>query len=431
MMVQLTRAGMDRRWMQASRRMAHGVLAALLLLLTNCGTASEAQTIPAGVQRLTTVNEMAGTGYFVDPLPIHLDASKGSYIPSLSGTTKQILNCSSLAPTCYSAETLTITASTAIKQQALNAGSTLAPFDNMNVYQDNAGDWQMAVTAYVKNSTVNPNNNPWTVILHASPNSVTQGQVPTSWTADTLLVGSFAAIQPANYDGKYIEDGANLYLIYSKRLPASTQQDGIVAQAMTSATQVSSSSTVTLLAPENNGTGGYNSEYFDCLNPPDQFKLIETGNIAVIGGKYAMAYSTGRYNKKCYKAGVAWSDFLLGPYKKILQPDTNGVWLEGNGNQEEVVYLMQAQLTQWPNYTSAVLAPGVPSLVDYQGTWYMYFAAFDPTDAPPDPTGEGTWDGSHRRPYFIRLNQAVPQNGATVAGTSNENLVRWLTLATQ
>jgi hypothetical protein len=341
------------------------------------------------------------------------------------------LNCSSLAPTCYTPETLTIAASTAITQQAASVGSTLKPFDNMNVYQDDSGNWQMAVTAYVKNSTENPDNNPWTVILHASPNSVTPGQVPTAWTADALLVGSFATIEPANYDGKYIEDGGNLYLIYSERLQNSPSEDGIVAQLMTSATQVSSSNPVTLLAPENNASGGFNSEYFECLNPPDQFKLIETGNIALIGGKYAMAYSTGRYNKKCYKAGVAWSDSLLGPYKKVLQPDPNGLWLEGNGNQEEVVYLLQAQLTQWPNYTSVVLAPGVPSFVDYQGTWYMYFAAFDPSDAPPDPTGAGTWDGSHRRPYFIRLKQAVPQNGATVAGTSNENLARWLTLATQ
>lgn len=404
-----------------------------LLFLIGCGNAPShpglpaIQALPAGVQSLTTVDPADGTGYFVDPLPIHLSQPTGSYVPSISGTTKRILSCSQLAPQCYSAgaTAVTIETSAALKEQLMASGSTLSPFDNFNVYQDSSGAWQMAVTAYVNNAQVNPGNAPWTVILHAGADPGQSG-VPTAWTADALLIGSLATVAPANYDGKYIEDGGNLYLIYSKRLPGPTQRDGIVAQVMTNASTIAAGTSPTvLLAPDS-----YNSEYFDCLNPPDQFRLIETGNIAVIGGKYAMAYSTGRYNKKCYKAGVAWSDTLTGPYKKVLQPDTSGVWLEGN-NQEEVVYLLQAQLTQWPNYTAAVLAPGVPSFVNYQGTWYMYFAAFDPTDAPPDPTGQGTWDGSHRRPYFIRLVQSVPQNGATVAGTNSEELVGWLKIATQ
>jgi hypothetical protein len=433
--------GMKSCLLHVSHRAA--MLGVLCVFLTNCGSGSQgqaqAQTITPGIHPLTTVNETAGTGYFVDPLPIHLPATKGSYIPSISGTTKAILNCSTtLATGCYQSTPLTIAAAP-LSVVAGNVGSTLAPFDNLNVYKDSNNVWQMAATAYVQNPNVNVGGAPWTVIVHASPKVVpTDGSVPTQWQADSLLVGSFTVPAAGNYDGKFIEDGSSLYLIYSMRLKAQPNskgnEDGIVAQSMATASQVSGSAPVPLLIPENNANGGYNSEYFDCLGHAlsDQFKLIETGNIAVIGGKYAMAYSTGRYNMKCYKSGVAWSDSILGPYKKVLQEDTTGVWLEGNDNEEEVVYLLQNQIQNWPNYIGNYQAPGVPSLVDYQGTWYMYFAAFDPTDEPPASVSQGgTWDGSHRRPYFIRLDQAVPQNGVTVSGTTNENLARWLTIATQ
>ena len=386
--------------------------------------------LPAGIYPLTQVNATANTGYFSDPLPIHTTATAGSYLPSISGTTQKILQCTTLAAGCYTRSSFTITTGAALKGE-LPADTTLSGYQNNNIYQDDAGNWQMATTVTVNNAAANPNGLAWNVILHASPatgSPTTTNGVPTEWVSDTLLVGSFSAQANANYDGKYIEDQGRLYLIYSRRLQDSpTAQDGIVAQLMTAATQPAAAGPTTLLAPENNADGGYNSELFGCLSQPNQFKLIETGNIAVVGGKYAMAYSTGSFEKRCYKVGIAWSDTLLGPYKKVLQQDTSNVWLNPTP-EDEVVYLLQAQLTKWPNNVPAtVQAPGVPSLVQYPaGTWYLYFAGYDPSVA----LNAGMFDPKLRQPYAMRLNEAVP-GGVTVAGTTNEALVSWLTAATQ
>ena len=305
--------------------------------------------LAAGIHPLTPVNASANTGYFEDPLPIHQTGAAGSYLPSIAGTTHQILDCTTLAASCYTPSTLTITTGDALTSQ-LPANTQLKGYQNNNVYQDNAGNWQMATTVTVNNPSANPNGLPWNVILHASPvsgSATSANGVPLSWTADTLLVGSFTTQANANYDGKYIEDNGTLYLIYSQRLQPSPAQDGIVAQSMVSATQLSSSPPAPLLAPENNSDGGYKSELFDCASTTNQFKLIETGNISVVNGKYAMAYSTGSYETPCYKVGIAWSDSLIGPYKKVLQSDTNNIW-QNPAAESEVVYLIQSLQSAWP-----------------------------------------------------------------------------------
>jgi hypothetical protein len=394
------------------------------------GSGPQTPALAAGIHPLTQVVASPKAGYFSDPLPIHRALADGSYVPSLAGTTAQILACSNFAAGCYTPSALTMTMSPSLRNQ-LPSGVTLAGYENYNVYQDNAGNWQMAVTRAVNNSAANPNNLEWHVILHASPAAGSPADptgVPLSWVQDTLLVGSFTTRVGANYDGKYLEDNGRLYLIYSKNLQASpTMQDGIVAQLMTSATQPSSDSPTVLLPPETNSDGGYNSELLECQSSTDHFKLIETGNIAVVSGKYAMAYSTGSYNTPCYKAGIAWSDSLLGPYKKVLQPDPNNVW-QNPTPEPEVLYLLQALQPAWPNYVSStVQGPGVPSLVQYPaGTWYLYFAGYDPSV----PISAGKFDPALRRPYVMRLNVAVP-DGTTVAATPNEALSTWITAATQ
>jgi hypothetical protein len=419
------------------------LLLAMASTLTICGcsgsgtsASSGGSTPPStpalapGIHPLTQVNVAANTGYFEDPLPIHLAQAAGSYLPSISGTTAEILGCTTLAVGCYTPSTLSVTTGAALKSQ-LPANVTLRGYQNNNVYQDNAGNWQMATTVTVNNAVANPNGLPWNVILHASPvsgSASSSNGVPLTWSSDTLLVGSLTTRADANYDGKYIEDNGNLYLIYSRNLQTSpTTQDGIVAQLMVSATQLNSSGPTTLLAPENNSDGGYNSELFDCQSSTDQFKLIETGNITVVDGKYAMAYSSGSYETPCYKVGIAWSDALLGPYKKVLQQDTNNVW-NNPSPEPEVLYLIQALQPAWPNYVvSAVQGPGVPSLVQYPaGTWYLYFAGYDPTV----PLNSGMFNPKLRQPYAMQLNVAVP-SGATVASTENTALASWVTAATQ
>ena len=230
---------------------------------------------------------------------------------------------------------------------------------------------------------------------------------------------------PANYDGKYIEDNNQLYLIYSLRLQSMpTSQDGIVAQLMSTAKQVAPSTPVTLLAPEKNNDAGYNSELFNC-GTSNSFKLIETGNIAVVGGKYAMAYSTGSFETPCYKVGIAWSDTLTGTYKKILQADPTNVW-QNPTPEPEVLYLLQAQNSAWPNYVATqVQGPGVPSLVQYPaGTWYLYFAGY----APSAQLNGGMFDPTTRQPYAVRLNVSIP-TGANVSTAANTDLSGWITAA--
>ena len=76
----------------------------------------------------------------------------------------------------------------------------------------------MATTVNIQNPAF-PNPGPWTVIVHAHPTIPSADTIPTDWVAYTLLLGSFAEPEAANYDGKYFEDAGNLYLLYSKRPP--------------------------------------------------------------------------------------------------------------------------------------------------------------------------------------------------------------------
>jgi hypothetical protein len=394
------------------------------------GRPSSGRQIP--IQPMTQVDTTTGAGYFSDPYPIHIEPSRvNGYIPpSFSGTTKEILSCpGGIRPGCFVVTPITVIVGSSIQREAQSQGSTITAIENNNIFRDNFGQWQMATTLYVKNPAY-PDAGPWNVIVHAHPFTVTSFPLPNEWVADTLLIGSFAQPARANYDGKYFEGEGDLYLVYSKRLSDQPARDGIVAQLMQSATEPAPAAPTVLLQPEE-AEGGYNSEYSESANSNSQFKLIETGNVTVVDGKYALAYSTGAYDQPNYKAGVAWSDTFLpadgSSYKKMLREDAAGVW--GQPNHLEVQYLLQSQESDWPNYVaSEVLAPGVPSIVeDEDGSWFLYLAGYDPSDAPTVP-GTADFNPSHRSPFFLRLQIEVPA-GATVATTSNLDLTSWITSA--
>ncbi|RZJ91695.1 MAG: hypothetical protein EOO60_07660, partial [Hymenobacter sp.] len=356
---------------------------------------------------MTAVIVGSTTGYFSDPYPVRtFTPSTTSSFPSFVGTTKQLLTCpGTIQPACFASSPNTI-APGPFTQQAALVGTTINGFENLNAYQDNAGAWQMAVTALVSKTS---GGKEWSVILHAHPTTASVG-IPTAWVADALLVGDFGQFASANYDGKYFEDSGTLYLLYSMKLTGQTLQDGIVAQVMVSAAKPDLlSSPVPMLGPENSN-GGYNSELFDGLPKSSDIRLIETGNIIKIQGKYVMTYSDGGYNRPDYKAGIAWSDTFLPPsgsyYQRVQKIDTDGLW--GQPNHAEVQYLLQSQIPQWPNYVAdQVLSPGVPSIVsDTNGHYYLMFAGYDPSDAPTN--ADGYYQGSHRRPYYVRLNVQIP-----------------------
>ncbi|MBC7450765.1 MAG: hypothetical protein H7259_04690 [Cytophagales bacterium] len=374
---------------------------------------------------MTVVTLSPASGYFPDPLPIHF--APGNIGPqSFSGSNKTILSCpgSSIQAGCFQTTQIKVDLGS-FPQQANAVGSTIMSIGNNNIYQDNKGTWQMATTLHLSNPAFTSDTT-WSVIAHAHAINASSS-VPTKWVVDTLLVGSLSQATKANYNGKYFEDGGNLYLLYSKELQANPLRDGIVAQLMLSAVQAASSDPVTLIDPENANVG-FNSEYFFGLNPPSPFKLVETGNVTKIDGKYVLAYSTGAYYSPGYKIGLAWSDAFLPlqgkTYKKIHKVDSTGIW--GQPGQPEVLYFLQAQKSEWPNYVGLqVLAPGVPSVVkDQSGEYYLYFAAYDPSDAPL-MAGTTRFDPSHRRPYFINLKIAIPAN-ASVESASDEDLASWI-----
>ncbi len=380
------------------------------------------------IEPMTTVDPTSGTGYFSGPYPIRIPPlwRSASLPPAFSGTTKDILRCwYGLKPQCFTATPFTISAGP-IAQQAEAAGARTSGFENNNVFRDDTGVWHMVSTLFVK-SPKHPDAKHWDVIVHAHPTAASQ-TVPTDWVADTVLVGTFQAPTNANYDGKYFQDGNQLYLVYSKRLSDSPQLDGIAAQPMASFTQPTADQPTPLLEPAT-ADGGFASEDYSLLKPDGEFKLVETGNITKIDGKYVMVYSTGDYAEIDYKIGLAWSDTFLPPagqfYRKLRKRDVAGVW--GQPNHPEVNYLLQSQKSAWPNDVAAqVLAEGVGSIVkdDCLG-WILYFAGLDPSDAPVDPS-TGKYDTSHRRPYFLPLQVRIP-DGATVAATSDADLATWIT----
>ena len=406
-------------------------LLATTVLLYGTLTVASAQnqtTAVLPIEPMTQVDATAGTGYFSDPYPIYVaEPWTSASIPrAFSGTTKDLLLCwHGLQPGCYAETPITIDPS-ALAEQAQQQGSVSSTFQNNNIFRGRDGTWQMVSTLNLRTAGAKSNATHWTVIVHAHPTAVSYS-IPTTWAADTVLVGSLGQPVPANYDGKFFEDGGTLYLLYSSRLSDNPAHDGVVAQKMQSATQPASSLPVTLLQPEVIN-GGFNAELFKPTDPGDQFKLVETGNVTMIAGKYVMAYSTGAFDRSNYKAGVAWSDtFLPGvgkTYRKVVQLDRAGVW--GQPGHFEPLYLLQSQQPNWPNDVAAeVVAPGVPSIVaDRDGGWILYFAGFAPSDAIADPT-TGNFDAALRRPYFLRLRVDVPI-GASVTTTSNEDLARWI-----
>jgi hypothetical protein len=398
-----------------------------------------APTIP--LTPMTHINEQKHLGYFGDPYPVRVAPWITTFSPQyFSGTTQELMTCERpIRPGCFQTSNITVTIPDDLRSTAKNAGNEFFDQINRNIYQDNDGRWNMAITLYLRKQSAPKTslNGSWTVIAHAHPEMEGSLSAPTSWIVDEILVGSLVESAKANYDGKYFEDDGRLYLIYSKR-EMGTVHDGIVAQAMKSPRKPAPTDPVWLLAPNTVG-GGFNSEYFHINwadgGPNSDFKLIETGNITKIAGKYVMAYSTGDYQQLDYKTGLAYSDTLLPKtgemYRRILLTDTNGVW--GDAGHMEVRYLLQSDKQAWPNYVAKqVFAPGVPSIVqEPSGKFFLYFDGFLPSDAPKSKSAPLTsYDATYRRPFYVPLSVRVPYNGS-VEAAKDEDLAFWITVSSQ
>lgn len=392
----------------------------LIAVSGGCGLSSLAQTSQVIVHDVYS-------GDFSDPYHVPYNSPSSLYI---AGTTHQYLVCAStnLSPDCAQETPVTLTYSSTLTSNAAGNNVTIASAAGLHPYQMTSGGtttWIMAVTLKVQ---PNDGSSGWSVIAHATPDDPTSSTPPTTWVADNLIIGSFANNVDADYDGKYFQDSGQLYLIYQKELSASPHRDGIVAQAMDSPTQHASSGPVTMLAP-NPDTNPLMSEWYYPNNHTGNlnFKLVETGNIRKINGKYVMAYSVGAFNRTTYKLALAWSDTFLGPYTKVTQVNPDSIW---GTTGPEVLYLLQSEQSNWPNYVAnQVLSPGVPTVAQIgSGTndtnWVILFAGYDPSETESG----GTYDAGHRRTRYVALDFNVPDSSVTVAGSTNAQIKGWLTL---
>lgn len=407
----------------------------------------QAQTI----RPITTVDITNHTGYFSDPYLVPFSGASSTYI---SGTTQKYLFCSGdLSPQCGQ-ETPNSVDFSDMQTQAEQAGAQICSIAGLRPFQETSGLWDMVLVLHMDPIGNCDASSHWNVLVHASPNTRSTTP-PVSWTADAVLVGSFSdSSAQANYDGRYFEDSGQLYLIYVKSLSISPQRFGLVAQAMVSPTTLDSTGPVLLLQPNPDNNDPLNSEGYSGL--ANSFKLVESGNITKINGKYVLVYSAGQYDKKTYKAAVAYSDTFLPAagetYRKVTMPDPSGVW--GNTN-DEVVYLLQSQEQNWTGYVaSQVVAPGVATVVPVgpngsfwrawaprsrsgvatvapvgPGSWVLVFAGYAPNDTGSGPNGN-TYLGSKRRPFYVDLNVSIPTDISVAQATETE-LASWITLSTQ
>jgi len=222
-----------------------------------------------------------------------------------------------------------------------------------------------------------------TFVCHFSPDGSTAWPI-TDWRLDKVLVG-----RPSNtaYESKVYSDASGMYLLY-----VDTLDDGnnhVMAQKMLDPDNMDTSFTPrAILSPE-----GLASEY---RNPPGGMQICEGQNISHVvtpdGSKYIMLYSVGDFAESNYKLGAAYSDVLIPPTgQKYVKPKSNdpmNLW--GNSvPKNEVVYTLQTQIANWPNYRKAPLkGPGLGNLVRYLNNYYIVFHARDPSQ---NIIGDGRW----------------------------------------
>ncbi|KAF3057475.1 hypothetical protein CFAM422_012366 [Trichoderma lentiforme] len=379
------------------------------------------------ISPVTNVNQGAKTGYFSDPFHVVYQNATNLYI---SGTTHKYLTCSSgdLSAECASLGNNKYKTSSSLNQTAHAAGTTICGAAGIHPFQSKDRSWDALVTLHVQNNPKCNGISGWSVIVHArSENPGPADLPPTSWVGDKVMIGSFSENVDANYDGKYFQtpDG-QLYLVYQKQKSKKPKRDGVAAWPMDNPTTLRPGTNPTfLLLP------GKNLKSENYVSGKGHFKLIETGNIHAINGKFFMAYSVGAYNRKTYKIGIAYSDtFLPAPgqqYRKVMKNNPDHLW--DSKGKKEVYYLLQGEEKHdgWHYIGDQVLAPGVPTVaqIGQNNSWVLLFAGYNPNDAPLK-SGTDKFQANHRRPYFTKVNVDIPEN-ISVKQATDEQLQSWIT----
>lgn len=405
------------------------MLLASLLLLGVFASCAHTQSANIPIHPITGADADEKV-YFSDPFHIPYEGNEKVYI---GGTTPAYLECDgALRPKCATRKKITYNTSSALQQQA--GPTTICSAAGIHPFQSGSGPnrtWDAVVTLHVQDNPDCEHLTGWSVIVHAhaaNDSEAAAAAPPTAWVGDKLLIGSFARREDANYDGKYFRTPAGqLYLLFSKRQPATgdAKRDGVAAWPMDDPrTKTPGSQPKLLLLPDDDGL---NSENYHLGRP--RFKLVETGNVRAIRGKFVMAYSAGGFANESYKLGVAYSDTFLPEdgYRKVMKANPDHLW--GSQRPKEVFYLLQAQEKHsgWHYVGDQVLAPGVPTVANIgpNHSWVLTFAGYDPQDAPFRPNSSA-FQANHRRPYFIHLNVSVPENKSVKDATDAE-LQSWIT----
>jgi hypothetical protein len=408
------------------------VLLLSLIHLIALALAAKAQANIA-IYPITQVNKINKAGYFSDPYHVPYENNQRIYI---SGTTHDYLECNntSLQPKCASLHANNYTSGKVLWNQKGN-NTHICGVAGIHPFQSGSGanrSWDAAATLHLQNTSNCDGITGWSVIVHAHPaDSSTVDIPPTSWVGDQLLIGSFSAPEDANYDGKYFRTPTGqLYLVYSKQQSPrpKKKRDGVAAWPMDDPqTKTPGSNATFLLVPDDD----LNSENYVTGN--DSFKLIETGNVRVVNGKFVMAYSAGAYFNKTYKVGIAYSDTFLPSqspsqqyYRKVMKDNPHHLW--GSSKPKEVYYLLQADQNHagWRYVGNQVLAPGVPTVarIGPDDSWVLTFAGYNPDDAHLKPNST-KYVANHRRPYFINIDVNIPDN-ASVEKASDAELRSWI-----
>lgn len=390
-----------------------------------------AQAANIDIVPLTNVDETAGTGYFSDPFHVVYQNAKDLYI---SGTTHKYMECShgDVSAGCASIHQNKYETGSELSHAAKAAGATICGAAGIHPFQSNDGSWDALVTLHVQDTPKCDGISGWSMIVHAHPETPGKADVPPpSWVGDKVMVGSFTKRVDANYDGKYFQTpGGQLFLVYQKQKSKTPKRDGVVAWPMDNPKTLTPGTEPTwLLLPDEN----LHSENY--VAGTDHFKLIETGNMHAINGKFVMAYSVGAFNHKTYKVGIAFSDTFLPPkgqqYRKIMKDNPDHLWK--SKGKKEVYYLLQSDETHdgWRYIGDRVLAPGVPTVAQIgpDNSWVLLFAGYDPQDAPTEPSKKGKkFKASHRRPYYTPIRVNVPEN-VSVKQATDAQLQDWITPA--